>query len=199
MRHRGQEEGHMKKIFVLWILWTCFWGAVTQGLYYYKSREMARIREAADIVDATVVETHYTRVRDIATSRNGVGDIRTSHAVPGVYLRKVLIKYKYKNKLFSHQIKSRNPKNDLHDYFYQLEEGDVIKIYVMPNQPDSPYLEPVFNNYNTLRYGWIVMGVIPVLLLAPFLLIAAMMKPALKHIFSKGVLSKGLSIPDKHD
>ena len=159
---------NMKKIFIFWVLWVCFWGVVTQGLYYYKSREISKILEMAEVVDAKVIAMHWVGTQGSRSST------KQPLSVSGTYLRNVSFSYKYNGN--SYVYKARTSKRELPDYFYNLVENDIVKIYIIPNIPENTYFKPDLEKYNILKYGWVIMGIFPLLLLGPIVVVGLFLK-----------------------
>lgn len=161
-------KSSMKKIFIFWVLWVCFWGVVTQGLYYYKSREINKILEMAQVVDAKVIAMHWVG------SQGSRSSTKQPFSVSGTSLRNVSFSYNYNGNSYIHKV--RTSKRELPDYFYNLVEDDIVKIYILPNIPENPYFKPDLEKYNILKYGWVIMGIFPLLLLGPIVIVGLFLK-----------------------
>jgi hypothetical protein len=165
-------QGKMKKILIIWLCWTGFWAAVTQGFYFVQMQETRAFMAQADKVTGKVKSIDSQVRREVSGNASGNTSFGNTVYVNKTYYR-IVAQYNYNNVNYTHRFgfTRRHP---------DIAVGDSVNLYVLPQEPHAPRLETDTNKYAFLKYGWIVMAIFPIFLGGPavvLLLIASKILP----------------------
>jgi len=182
---------NMKKIFIFWVLWVCFWGVVTQTIYYFKSKESQEGRKNSTCVDGTVASIDSQIRREKRSSSTTNVSSQSFYYVNELYYRS-LISYAFNNKKYNHYT-SFSPHHP------NFAVGDKIKVYLVPSDPESPRLSSDLSQYKFLKYGWIIMGIAPLFLFGPLVIAIFVLKKIIPFEKISGKMIEVIKETEKHN